>query len=152
MPEVIIEPEYQQFYGIYGLPAKATPGSAAYDIRATSSFTIGAWDSYVMRTGLKIWIKDPKLCCEISPRSGLSIKQDIILANTVGLIDSDYQGEWKIALYNRNDNDYKVRLGDRIAQMKFVAVPEERLTSLVQVSKFSTSTARGTGGLGSTGK
>ena len=152
MIEVIIEPEYKQFYGAYGLPTKATPGSAAYDIRATGSFMVGAWDSYVMRTGLKIWIKDPKLCCEITPRSGLAIAADIVLANTTGLIDSDYQGEWKIALYNRSDVDYQVERGQRIAQMKFVAVPDEDTTSLVLVSKFAASTTRGEGGFGSTGK
>ena len=81
-------------------------------------------------------------------RSGLASK-GIVLANSIGLIDSDYQGELKVCLYNRSNTPYIIELGDRIAQLAIMKV--EQIKPVV-VAQFEHETERGTGGFGSTGE
>ena len=83
------------------LPAYATTGSAAMDLRAvfdTETYTLDAGAGALIGTGLAIHIANPGYCALILPRSGLGHKHGIVLGNLVGLIDSDYQGELKIPL------------------------------------------------------
>lgn len=84
---------------------------------------------------------------QIRPRSGLAIKYGITLLNTPGTIDWDYRGEIKVILINLGTEDFKIKKGDRIAQMVFnkVEIP------LVEEVEFIEDTDRGTGGFGSTG-
>ena len=79
-------------------------------------------------------------------RSGLSIKQGICLANSVGLIDSDYRGEVQVGLLNTSNVPFTVHDGDRIAQMLLTPVPAFALALQDQLDE----TARGAGGFGST--
>ena len=128
------------------LPAYATAGSAAMDLRAvfdTDTYTLDAGAGALIGTGLAIHIADPGYCALILPRSGLGHKHGIVLGNLVGLIDSDYQGELKIPLWNRS----RSALGERIAQMLIQPVVRPALNP---VSDFAAS-ARGTGGFGHTG-
>lgn len=132
------------------LPAYATAGSAAMDLRAvfdTDTYTLDAGTGALIGTGLAIHIADPGYCALILPRSGLGHKHGIVLGNLVGLIDSDYQGELKIPLWNRSRSAYTITLGERIAQMLIQPVVRPALNL---VSDFAAS-ARGTGGFGHTG-
>ena len=99
-------------------------------------------------TGLAIHIGDPGYAAMILPRSGLGHKNGIVLGNLVGLIDSDYQGQLMVSLWNRGDASFQIEPMDRIAQMIIVPVMQVELNI---VEDFSTS-MRGAGGFGSTGK
>ena len=84
----------------------------------------------------------------ICARSGLASKFGITMANGVGVIDSDYRGELRVALFNSSDSDYTIHDGDRIAQMLLTPVPAFALALQEELDE----TARGAGGFGSTGK
>ena len=133
------------------LPSYATDGSAAIDLRACLKEQIGIQPghSVLVGSGIAINIKDPNIVGIIVPRSGLGIKNGIVLANTIGVIDSDYQGEIKIGLYNRSQNQYTVKPGERICQMLFMPVIN---ATLKLVKDFSNTTYRGSGGFGHTGR
>ena len=133
------------------LPSYATNGSAAIDLRACLKEPIGIQpgETLLVGSGIAINIKDPSIVGLIVPRSGLGIKKGIVLANTMGVIDSDYQGEIKIGLFNRSRNPYNVRPGERICQMLFMPVIN---ATLKLVQEFSSASHRGSGGFGHTGR
>ena len=133
------------------LPSYATDGSAAIDLRACLKEQIGIQpgETVLVGSGIAINIKDPNIVGLIVPRSGLGIKKGIVLANTMGVIDSDYQGEIKIGLLNRSQNQYTVKPAERICQMLFMPVVK---ATLKLVQEFSNATLRGGGGLGHTGR
>jgi dUTP pyrophosphatase len=79
----------------------------------------------------------------------LGIKHGIVLANTIGVIDSDYQGEIKIGIRNQGQQPYNIQPGERICQLLFVPVVQ---ASLRVVEQFSEESARGAGGFGHTGR
>jgi len=84
------------------LPGYATTGSAALDLRACLDHpkTVHPGETVLIPSGIAISIHDPGLVALLVPRSGLGIKHGIVLANTVGVIDSDYQGEIGIGIFN----------------------------------------------------
>ena len=133
------------------LPSYATDGSAAIDLRACLKEQIGIQpgETVLIGSGIAINIKDPNIVGIIVPRSGLGIKKGIVLANTMGVVDSDYQGEIKIGLFNRSPNRYLVKPGERVCQMLFMPVIH---ATVKLVQEFSTATCRGSGGLGHTGR
>lgn len=128
----------------------STAGSAAIDLRACidTKQRIYSCGNMVFATGIAIHIKNPGLVGLVIPRSGLGVKHGIVLKNLIGVIDSDYQGEIKVCLYNNSPYAYEVHPMDRIAQLMIVpvVVPQYNL-----VEEFSESTERGSGGFGSTG-
>ena len=132
------------------LPAYATPGSAGLDLRACldAPLVLAAGQSQLIPTGLSIHIGDPGLCAMLLPRSGLGHKHGIVLGNLVGLIDSDYQGELMVSVWNRGQEPFTLHPLDRIAQL--VVVPVLQVGFNV-VDDFAAS-HRGEGGFGSTGK
>jgi dUTP pyrophosphatase len=135
------------------LPEYATPGAAAFDIKATSSHLLLPSFQEKVHTGLAFEVPEGHVLLIFS-RSGHGFKNEIRLSNCVGVIDSDYRGELMVALKDdRNlpahaDDRYDIQPGDRIAQGIVVPIPQ---VQLVEVGDLS-NTARGTGGLGSTGK
>ena len=131
------------------LPAYATEGAAAMDLRAApdSALTLSPGESVLVPTGLAIHISDPGWCALILPRSGLGHKHGLVLGNLTGLIDADYQGPLMISCWNRGSAAFTIAPGDRIAQLMFVPVARARFR---QVDAFAPS-ARGAGGFGSTG-
>lgn len=133
------------------LPSYATTGSAAMDLRACLSepLTVQAGETVMIPSGIAISIHDPGLVALLVPRSGLGIKHGIVLANTVGVIDSDYQGEIGIGIHNRSRTAYTVEPGERICQVMFVPVTQVALTV---VDEFSSNSERGAGGFGHTGR
>lgn len=105
-------------------------------------------ETHLIPTGLAIHIGDPGLAAMLLPRSGLGHKHGIVLGNLVGLIDSDYQGQVFISLWNRSDHGFTIEPGDRIAQMVFVPVVQAEFEV---VDEFDVS-ERGAGGFGHSGK
>ena len=133
------------------LPSYATTGSAAIDLRACirEAVNLPPGETVLIGSGIAIHIKDPNIVGIIVPRSGLGIKNGVVLANTIGVIDSDYQGEIRIGLFNRSRIQYSVKPGERICQMLFMPVMN---ASLKLVEAFSNTTDRGRGGFGHTGR
>ncbi len=132
------------------LPAYASEGSAGLDLRACvhSALVVEPGATHLIPTGIAIHISDPGYAGFIVPRSGLGHKHGIVLGNLVGLIDSDYQGQLFVSCWNRGDKGYTIREGERIAQLVIVPVAQVKFN---QVDSF-TSSDRGEGGFGSTGK
>ena len=85
------------------LPQYATPGAAGLDLRAclVAPLTLQPGDSELVPSGIAIHIGDPGYAAIVLPRSGLGAKNGIVLGNLVGLIDSDYQGQILVSLWNR---------------------------------------------------
>lgn len=133
------------------LPAYGTSGAAALDLRACliEPVIVRPGETVLIPSGIAISIHDPGLVALLVPRSGLGIKHGIVLANTIGVIDSDYQGEIRIGIRNHGDKPYTIEPGERICQMMFVPVMQ---VTLNVVQEFSQETARGTGGFGHTGR
>lgn len=132
------------------LPAYATLGSAGLDLRACleNAVTLQAGETYLVPTGLAIYLANPNYAAMLLPRSGLGHKHGIVLGNLVGLIDSDYQGELKVSVWNRSKEAFTIEPMERIAQMVIVPVIQAEFKI---VDEFAT-TQRGEGGFGSTGK
>lgn len=129
----------------------ATDGSAGTDLRAMLDEELVLEPNQVemVGAGIAVWVKDPNLAAFILPRSGLGHKHGIVLGNLVGLIDSDYQGELKISVWNRSKTSFTIKPGDRIAQL--VVMPVFPIT-LKEVEAFNDSTQRSDGGFGHSGQ
>src|SRR5215510_15220931 len=132
------------------MPQYATTGSAGLDLRACTQEAIvlepGA--STLVPSGIAIHLADPGFAAMVLPRSGLGAKNGIVLGNLVGLIDSDYQGQVFVSVWNRGREPFTVQPMDRIAQL--VVIPVVQVEFEV-VEDFAAS-ARGAGGFGSTGQ
>ena len=131
-------------------PDYATDGSAGLDLRACldEPLTLAPGQTELVPTGMAIHLGDPELAAMILPRSGLGHKHGIVLGNLVGLIDSDYQGQLFVSMWNRGDSPFTVEVGERIAQLVVVPVVQ---VAFEAVDEFGES-ARGTGGFGHTGR
>ncbi len=144
------------------LPKYATLGSGAIDLICTEDVAFYPYEIKLINTGLAIHIGSSKHHTDyfdyvglILPRSGLGSK-GLILANTVGLIDGDYQGELKISAWNRNHpqdgnletDKITLKAGNRFAQLMFIPTVK---ASWVLVDEFTKKTDRGEGGFNSTG-
>lgn len=131
------------------LPAYATPGAAGLDLRACldAPLTLAPGATVLVPTGLAIHLADPGLAAMILPRSGLGHKHGIVLGNLVGLIDSDYQGQLFVSVWNRGSATFEITPMERIAQL--VVVPVVQVGFRV-VDTFDAS-SRSDGGFGSTG-
>lgn len=132
------------------LPTYATAGSAGLDLRACldDAIEIEPGQTVLVKTGMAIYIQDTQFAGMILPRSGLGHKHGIVLGNLVGLIDSDYQGELMISVWNRGQTTFRLEPGERLAQ--YVLVPVVQV-EFEQVEDF-VATDRGAGGFGHTGK
>ncbi|HEX7954944.1 MAG TPA: dUTP diphosphatase [Burkholderiales bacterium] len=132
------------------LPAYATSGSAGLDLRACISepMVLKPGQTEMVPSGIAIHLADPGLAAMVLPRSGMGHKHGIVLGNLVGLIDSDYQGQILVSLWNRGTAAFTLNPLERIAQL--VVVPVVQVGFNI-VDDFAQS-ARGTGGFGSTGK
>lgn len=131
-------------------PQYATRGSAGLDLRACieAPRLLSPGDSTLVPSGMAIHLSDPSLAALVLPRSGLGHKHGIVLGNLVGLIDSDYQGQIMVSVWNRSREPYTLQPLERIAQLVIVPVLQ---VALNVVDAFEES-ARGAGGFGSTGK
>lgn len=135
----------QSMYRDYGLPSVATDGSAAIDLPVAADWTLRENETVDIPTGYGIHLNEPTMCGLLFVRSGWS--KYISLANGVGVIDSDYQGQIIARVYAREFA--RVKRGQCIVQ--YMVVPIRRVHELILVPEFSQSSARGEGGFGSTG-
>ena len=132
------------------LPAYATSGSAGLDLRACidTPFVLKPGQTELIPSGIAIHLADPGLAAMVLPRSGMGHKHGIVLGNLVGLIDSDYQGQILVSLWNRGAVAFTLNPMERIAQLVVVPVVQ---VGFNLVDEFTQST-RAAGGFGSTGK
>ena len=131
------------------MPTYATEGSAALDLRACidNKIELLPKNTILVPTGLAFYIQDKDYAGIILPRSGLGHKHGIILGNSVGLIDSDYQGELMVSLFNNSNNVFIINHGDRIAQFMLIPVISIEYEF---VDDFN-ATSRSSGGFGHSG-
>ena len=127
------------------MPVKATEGSAGYDLFASEETTVPARGQVLVATGLSVVFPDGTYG-RIAPRSGLAFRNGIDVG--AGVVDPDYTGSVGVILFNHSEEDFVIKVGDRIAQIiltKYVSAP------VVEVKEVER-TQRGSGGFGSTGK
>lgn len=150
-----IEHKLSEDDGAYFIPKPCTDGSAAVDIMACIPAKIVIYPEAhkIIDTGICIHIDDPRYVAKIYPRSGLGSK-GLVLGNLTGVIDSDYQGEIKVCLWNRGviagnqARKFTINPGERIAQMTLERVYPFHWDP---VNEFSKETKRGAGGFGHSG-
>ena len=131
-------------------PQYSTKGAAGLDLRACidAPVELGPGGSALVPSGIAIHLVDSGLAALVLPRSGLGHKHGIVLGNLVGLIDSDYQGQIMVSLWNRSAAAYTLQPMERVAQLVIVPVLQ---VALNVVEEFAAS-QRGAGGFGSTGR
>ncbi len=139
----------KELYNSIVLPTRSTSSSAGYDIRSMTHDIIKPGESKVFKTGLKVIMESDEALL-IFDRSSFGYKYNVSLANSVGVIDSDFynnpenEGHFSVKLINHGDKDLEINIGDRIAQgifMKYLVVDDEK--EIKNKRK---------GGIGSTGK
>jgi dUTP pyrophosphatase len=137
----------------WGFPSRGSKLSAGIDlfacIKSNLSISKDAAPSKVS-AGFAILIADPRWAAMIYPRSGQAHNRGLVLANSVGIVDADYQGEIFLSLVNRGPQSViGIEAGERIAQLVFTRVEHPQF---VFVDDFSVTSARGAGGFGSAGR
>lgn len=128
------------------LPAYATEGAAGMDVLAAEDVTLAPGARHAVATGLAVAIPHG-FEIQVRPRSGLALKHGVTVPNTPGTIDSDYRGELKVIMINHGDSAFKIRRGDRIAQLVLAPVLQATWLKVDELDE----TLRGEGGFGSTG-
>ena len=130
------------------LPARATPGSAGFDLHAAleKDLMLQPGERTLIPTGLAIAVP-AGYEAQVRPRSGLALRHGIVLPNAPGTIDSDYRGEIRVIVMNAGDEPYTVRRGDRIAQLVVAPVAAAVFEEVGSLDE----TERGSGGFGHTG-
>lgn len=128
------------------IPQRGSVQAAGLDLRAIEQKVIHSKCTCIVRTGLKIQLP-PGYEAQVRPRSGLAAMSGITVLNSPGTIDSDYRGEIKVLIINHGSYTYTVEPGHRIAQLIIQKLPD----ITVKEGKIDEETARGAGGLGSTG-
>lgn len=131
------------------LPHHATSGAAGIDLRACldEPLVLHPGDTALIKTGISIYIANPQFAGLILPRSGLGHKHGIVLGNLVGLIDSDYQGELMVSVWNRGHSAFTMQPGERMAQYVLVPVVQAQFDIVAEFEESE----RGGGGFGHTG-
>ena len=133
-----------------GLPKYETAGAAGMDLRSNEKKVIAPYSTALISTGIYVAVPDGYEI-QVRPRSGMSLKTKIRIANSPGTVDSDYRGELCILCENIGGSAYQVSVGDRLAQIVLKEVPQIEWESVETPTDLPT-TDRGTGGFGSTGK
>lgn len=131
------------------LPTHGSPDAAGYDLYACldADVTVPPHETVRIGTGLSLALPEHAFGA-VFARSGLAAKEGLRPANCVGVCDSDYRGEYVVALHNDSDAPRVVRHGDRVAQLvllPYLPMEFEEVDALDE-------TQRGAGGFGSTGK
>jgi len=130
------------------LPTRATPGSAGFDLHAAveDELVLAPGDRALVPTGFAIAVP-PGHEAQVRPRSGLALRHGIVLPNAPGTIDADYRGEVRVIVMNAGEEPFRVKRGDRIAQLVVAPVS---MASFREVDALP-DTERGSGGFGHTG-
>lgn len=132
------------------IPEYKTSGAAAVDLCACidAPLLLTPETPVLIPTGIALNMGEENVVALIVPRSGLGFNNGIGLMNTVGVIDSDYQGEIMVKLRMSHGDSYRIQPNERIAQMFFMPIHKVLFN---EVTEFSTVTERGDNGFGSTG-
>lgn len=130
-------------------PSYAYPSDSGFDLHSVSNFIVPPLSRMLAPTGLKFNIKDG-FEMQIRPKSGLAIKNGLTVLNTPGTVDSGYNGEVKVILYNSTQNSIEIKSGQKIAQACICPVVNGKWINLEEVSDISEKD-RGENGFGSTG-
>lgn len=128
------------------LPAYAHPGDAGMDLKSAVDVVVPAGGRALAGTGLSMELPDGWEA-QVRPRSGLALKHGVTVLNTPGTIDSGYRGEVGVILFNTGAEDFKVSVGDRIAQLVIAPAFRARIAEARELD----GSERGAGGFGSTG-
>lgn len=139
----------------WGFPSRGSQLAAGLDLHACLDAPLllqPQAPATLISAGIAFRIGDPEWCALVLPRSGLGHKRGLVLGNTVGVIDADYEGPCLISAWNRNPaqggDSIEIRPGDRIAQLVFTRITRPEL---VVVPSFSSAAGRQEAGFGSTG-
>ncbi len=133
------------------LPQRKSNGEAGFDLQAVIDhpFILYPGQSHLVHTGLKIHIENTGVVGFILPRSGKG-NQGLVVGNLTGVIDSTYQGEWMVSLWNRSDHEqFEIKPYERIAQVVFLRLAEH--IEFDEVPNFAIPSSRGEQGFGSSG-
>lgn len=133
----------------FALPQYATEGAAGLDLCACldEHLHVDPGDAHLVPTGIAIHIGNTGYAAVVLPRSGLGHKHGIVLGNLTGLIDSDYQGQIFVSVWNRGTEHFVIEPGDRIAQMVFIPVVQAQFEIVLDFEP----SRRGSGGFGHSG-
>ncbi|MDN5279285.1 MAG: dUTP pyrophosphatase [Clostridiales bacterium] len=145
MPEFKVAIKMQALPGVK-LPARATHGSAGYDLCSACETVIPAGKFAMVSTGISISMPEG-LEAQVRPRSGLAARHGVTVLNSPGTIDSDYRGEICVIMINHGPDDFKIEPGMRIAQLVFSKVINVSFDEREDLDNSE----RGAGGFGSTG-
>lgn len=126
------------------LPTKGSPLSAGFDLSSAQDVTIKTGSRGLVKLDISIACP-PGTYARIAPRSGLAVKKGIDVG--AGVVDADYRGPVGVVLFNFGDEDFEVKVGDRVAQL---ILEQVSMVDAVQVTELN-DTVRGEGGFGSTG-
>ena len=131
------------------LPKYATSGSSGMDLCADVEREVTILPGEIKLISSGIYLSIPQgYEAEIRPRSGLALKHGISLVNTPGTIDSDYRGLLSLIVINHGKEGFKIKRGDRIAQM----IIKEVIKAEIEVTDSLDDTLRSAGGFGHTGR
>lgn len=140
----------EHFDNTFSLPTYESSGAAGADVRVStldrSPITIPPMRRMLLPTGLVFEIP-VGYEIQVRPRSGLSLKSDLLIVNSPGTIDSDYRGELKIIVGNFGKESITINHGDRVAQLVLSPITRANFVEAASLSE----TGRGGLGFGSTG-
>ena len=137
---------FQRIHPDAVLPAYAHPSDAGMDVRSVEDVVIASGRRALVHTGL-VMMLPPMYEAQVRPRSGLALKHGVTVLNTPGTIDSGYRGEIGVVLANFGETEFRVRKGDKIAQIVIAPVTQP----LIAETDAADETDRGACGFGSTG-
>ncbi|WQZ94027.1 dUTP diphosphatase [Helicobacter pylori] len=128
------------------IPKYQTEGSSGFDLHAVEEVTIKPHGVGLVRIGICLSL-EVGYELQVRTRSGLALNHQVMVLNSPGTVDNDYRGEIKVILANLSDKDFKVQVGDRIAQG---VVQKTYKAEFIECERLD-ETSRGSGGFGSTG-
>ncbi len=128
------------------IPKYQTEGSSGFDLHAVEEVTIKPHSVGLVKIGICLSL-EVGYELQVRTRSGLALNHQVMVLNSPGTVDNDYRGEIKVILANLSDKDFKVQIGDRIAQG---VVQKTYKAEFIECERLD-ETSRGSGGFGSTG-
>ncbi|MGL2666245.1 dUTP diphosphatase [Helicobacter pylori] len=128
------------------IPEYQTEGSSGFDLHAVEEVTIKPHSVGLVKIGICLSL-EVGYELQVRTRSGLALNHQVMVLNSPGTVDNDYRGEIKVILANLSDKDFKVQVGDRIAQG---VVQKTYKAEFIECERLD-ETSRGRGGFGSTG-
>ncbi|WP_180428379.1 dUTP diphosphatase [Helicobacter pylori] len=128
------------------IPKYQTEGSSGFDLHAVEEVMIKPHSVGLVKIGICLSL-EVGYELQVRTRSGLALNHQVMVLNSPGTVDNDYRGEIKVILANLSDKDFKVQVGDRIAQGVVQKTYKAEFIEYEQLDE----TSRGSGGFGSTG-